>query len=294
MSSVSIIAILYHSGHLVSSLVKDCNTFFTQFELILVNNSPDDPVTCTDPNVKIINADSNLGYGKAINLGIRHAKHSNLLILNPDLIIKKFGFSFPEPDTLFIASGLNESFPFITSYPGVFTNVLRLTIRRMWPHKSTKKWWDYRQKNIASITGKTSVDWVLGSMFITNKHTMQYLDGFDEQFFLFYEEIDLCKRAKEAGAEVYIDPSVKYEHNMIDGATGMDVSEIKTISEIRSFKRYHSKYSGKINLCLSLGFIQLFSVFMILIFDFILLFGKKDGISRKRRIFRYYLKALNA
>jgi GT2 family glycosyltransferase len=57
------------------------------------------------------------------------------------------------------------------------------------------------------------VPWVTGCCFLVRRECLRQLGGFDEDYFLYYEDVDFCRRARQAGWEVWHDPSVRAVHH---------------------------------------------------------------------------------
>ena len=181
----------------------------TNFEIIVVDN--DDKKTIGAelkkrfPKVKYIESKVNIGYGAGNNLGVKHARSENLFILNPDTKIysgdlsklvdyidkhKRIGIVAP-----LLVDKNNQPFPFqgskeLTPKYGIFSLSF---ISKLFPNNRIFKeyWflgWD-KAKN-------QKVDVVPGTAFMIKKELFDRLGGFDEKFFLFFEEFDLCKRIK--------------------------------------------------------------------------------------------------
>jgi GT2 family glycosyltransferase len=80
----SIIVILYHSRDLIHSLLKNIDDVIVNYdEILLVDNSDEDLSEFVSGKVGAIHTGKNIGYGAAINFGVKNAKNDNLIIINP-------------------------------------------------------------------------------------------------------------------------------------------------------------------------------------------------------------------
>jgi N-acetylglucosaminyl-diphospho-decaprenol L-rhamnosyltransferase len=241
MTSISIICVSYYSLHLLEKTIQDLvDNIENEIEIIIVNNSSDENLnSLRSHTIKIITPEKNLGYGGGVNFGLRYAQYENILIINPD--IEVFKFDFPQQNGLFIAGGYRPDKPFGFKFPSVHEDTIGFlfTFLRAYTRHRIK----------CDPSEITKVDWITGSLIATNKTTLERLEGFDESFFLFYEEVDFCKRATKIDIPVFITPEIVYKASSAkEKASSVDVKWLKIRSEIDSFMQYHNKHSSKLTL----------------------------------------------
>jgi len=141
-------------------------------------------------NVKVLISGENLGYGRANNLGISQVKTKYAFILNPDAYLDK--------DTLKelknVKDLLHEEFAILS--PRIFDNK--------------------ENSNLIKVEQKLfiEVDLVKGFAMLLNLKKINFNEIFDRNFFLFLEEVDLCKRIKESGEKIYIAFNAKIYHGV--------------------------------------------------------------------------------
>lgn len=255
-SNITAIVILYRSKHLIKKLIDNIRSKITNLdEIVLVDNSKEDLSEFEGGMVKVFHPGNNLGYGAAINLGVKLAKNENIVAMNPDIEIENFDFNFSVPgEPLYLISGIMDDRLEYPTFPHLFYDTCRLSFCNLskafaplekLSRKTKLNKYDHFQK----------IDWFPGSLIVTNKSTLTKLGGFDESYFLFYEEVDLCMRAHHQEIPVLFTPSIRYRS--IPGKSSVtDVSDVKLVSEVDSFLRYHKEYSDK-RLCrLSSKFIK--------------------------------------
>lgn len=196
-------------------------------EIIIVNNNSPIPIPKSHnifkrekKKIVIINSSCNLGYGKAANLGISHTKTNFLLLLNPDTVLldkniirmvvmmkknKKIAIMGPQ---LLDTSG--EILHSIASIPKIPDAIFALSfLNKLFPNNpySIKYWGLNLNRNLMQ-----KVDSVGGAAMLINKMIFKKLGGFDENFFLYFEEIDLCKRTTDRGYQIWYYPNSKIRH----------------------------------------------------------------------------------
>ena len=136
-------------------------------------------------NVSCILTGENLGYARANNIGLENTKTKYALILNPDSRLTNKTL-----DNFFVAIKKNPDFAMIGPSEINF---------------------DSNKKNIFSNDLK-SVKSIKGYAMFLNLKEFENIGYFDENFFIYLEEIDLCKRLIKNGKKIYTDPSIKISH----------------------------------------------------------------------------------
>ena len=195
----------------VRSLYKQFR--FTQFECIVINNSAEDDLSDLERDFKGLKLiyNSNKGFSQANNLGAKHATGKYLFFLNSDTVVRT---DFTERLLQLFGSkefgvvGLklyNEdgTFQLSTGNEINFINEIK--------NKSEEK--KFRERNIDFISSKekelsdvTEAAWVTGAAMIIKKDNFMNCGGFDETFFLYYEDADICRRLTDAGFKNYFFP----------------------------------------------------------------------------------------
>ncbi len=183
------------------------------------------------PAVRLIRAAENLGFGPANNLGFEVATGRYLVLLNSD--------AFLAPDTLAGAVALMERHPgagiggarlvgedgapqpSARAFPSLWRDALVMSgLAARYPHSRV---WGAPDRSWADPGVAAQVDWVPGAFMIAPRALIQQLGGFDPRFFLYYEEVDLCRRVRAAGKAVWYWPSLEVVH--VGGASSRTVTE---------------------------------------------------------------------
>lgn len=172
-------------------------------------------------SLKIILNKKNLGYAKANNIGIKIAKGEYILILNPDVIIvpnvleKIVGYLKEHPEIGILGPQLLNPngevqyscfrfpkwyIPFLRrSFLGGFPwlkDKLAKYLYANWDHQSIKE-----------------VDWLLGACLLAKRDfLLNNLNGFDEKYFLYFDDVDLCQRCRQKSKKVVYYPKVSLCH----------------------------------------------------------------------------------
>lgn len=247
---ISIIIINYNLAdevrNCVYSLLRFCNP--KHFELILLENGSTEnslhslveELKSNDQlNLKFIHSENNLGFGQACNKATEQAETEILFFLNPDTLIENDLLAqinlqvVPEIYQSNIIAGLKVNSTSIFDYsagyfPNIFFEFLNILLVGRFFEAMLVKLKTYFTKNPLRI------DWVMGSAIMLRKDLFKKLSGFALEYFLYFEEMDLCKRAKMLGYEV------KYFHKI----------EVNHLGSVGSKKNYYfftkMFYKGKL------------------------------------------------
>lgn len=259
---LSIIILNYKTRGLLKQCLKGIQLFDLKldYEIIVVDNhSSDDTIEMMRnefPHIKLIASLVNNGHAAGMNLGIKEAKGKYLLLLNTDIAIldntirKMYDFMEAHPKAglsgpkLLNPDGSTQlsccQFPkfLIPIYRRTplgklpFTKkVLRRYLMLDWDHEETR-----------------TVDWILGACMIARKDAVEKVGPMDERFFLYFEDVDWCRRFWQAGYEVYYIAEVELVHyhrrESAENPGLKGVFSYPTRIHIASWLKYFAKYFG--------------------------------------------------
>ncbi|MDP3685884.1 MAG: glycosyltransferase family 2 protein, partial [bacterium] len=223
---LSIIIVNYGSGRLAKACVDSIRRSAPQAttEVIVVDNaSPDDSqeLLATEvPGVRFIPLEKNLGFARGVNAGIEAARGEFLLILNPDIIVlnaaidRLLEFARRHPRAAVLAGQLmnpngsvqDSCFRFYSP----FTILARRTPLGVLPfgrrHLQDVLLRDYDRASARQV------DWVLGACMLVRRSAMEAVGMMDSRFFLYFEDMDWCRRFWERGHEVWYVPEARFAH----------------------------------------------------------------------------------
>ncbi|MBU1127144.1 MAG: glycosyltransferase family 2 protein [Patescibacteria group bacterium] len=223
-------------------LLKKCLDSVRQLadEIIVVDNGSIDGsakmIDASFPNVVLIENTQNLGFAKAINKGVKKASGKFVFLLNSDTVVRKdalakaFGFLARNPDSI-IGLGLVNPDGSIQSSVYHFPTIWR----------AIKEFWFGIENSYQKYTPKGEdakrVDAVTGAAMIVSKDVFEKLNGFDEKYFFYFEDLDFCRKASKKGISVYYLPFAKILHH--HGASGVDMPKIVHNWLVASSKKYN-------------------------------------------------------
>jgi GT2 family glycosyltransferase len=194
------------------------------FEVIVSDNGSTDGsldfIRENFPQVKLIENGRNLRFAKANNVGIRASQGEYILILNPDTIIHEgaletvIAFADAHPEcgafgcrVLNADGSYQESARPFVSPRGEWLTALYL---RPLGHLSSR----LSSDTYAGWKGNSErrVDWVTGCFIFARAEILRQIGGFDEQFFYYYEDMDLCRQIWKAGRPILYTPAASITH----------------------------------------------------------------------------------
>lgn len=259
--NITFVIVSFRSSHIIEKCIKSINP---KIKIIIVENSNNieikDYLENKFLNVQVIIAKKNLGYGTGNNLGISKVDTQYAFILNPDAILEENSLEKFYKAQFFLKDDFTILAPNLLNNYGYFLN---------------------SNKNINKEI--LEVDYVKGFAMLINLKKIHPKDLFDENFFLFLEEIDLCKRIKQSGGKIFVIQNSKIHH------LGKQASEnILNIELCRNWHwmwslfYYNYKHFGIIT-AYRVAIIRFFSSIFKLFFSFVF-FNKKKILIHYYRI----------
>lgn len=222
MKRVSVIIVNYNTQKVTSECIDSIfeKTSGIDFEVILVDNASTDgskEYFQKDSRIKYIYNDENIGFGRANNLGVKIAEGDNILFLNSDTLLKNNAIKIlsdyldSNPKVGICGGNLidkngNPSYSFSRYYPSIYEELNSLFFNipdiilygKNLNYNSTG-----HPMNVASISGAD---------LMVKKHLIEDGNAFNEKFFMYYEDTELCFRTKKSGYLVQSVPEARIIH----------------------------------------------------------------------------------
>ncbi len=190
-------------------------------EIIVIDNHSDDDsagilrtALTGIPSVQIVESPANAGFGAGYNFAARYAKGEYLLINNPDKNLQKEGVAElikkmkSDPTIGILAPRLlhpdGTARLSMRRYPRVIDVLARRSFLKRIFSRSLRRYLMVDADPLA----EQDVDWIAGGCFLIRRDFFHALGGFDDRFFLFFEDTDLCRRCRGAGKRVLYYPAV--------------------------------------------------------------------------------------
>ena len=254
---LSIVIICWNDSAVIQNCLRSIfeTTRETELEVIVSDNgSTDESVKVIRerfPQVRVIENRANLRFAKGNNVGIHASTGDYVLILNPDTIIHegaldnwvRFADQHPEAGAfgcrVLNSDGSNQepARPFPTATRDLIAALYLRPLALLSDKFVSDCYWGW--------CGDTErvVDWQSGCCVMFRGELLRKLGGFDEQFFYYYEEVDLCKRVWDAGYSILYTPTVTITH--LGGQSTKRFPIAFELDKQVTRYRYHYKYFGQ-------------------------------------------------
>lgn len=250
MPGVSVIIVNYNRLDLTRQAISSLIRYSPEVEIIVVDNSSplDDAGILKDefPFIKYIGLSKNEGFGYANNRGAESALGKYIFLLNNDAFLME--------DTPQILASFCEANPGVgicapkLIYPdgnfqlswGRDPSIINEWIMRRMHRKFDKLCHDYISKIEKQYDKITSVDWLTGAALMIRKDVYNMVGGFDEKYFMYFEDSDLCKRVRDIGYSILYVPTTKVAH--IRNETMKSYTEKVSIEYRKSQILYYRKH----------------------------------------------------
>jgi GT2 family glycosyltransferase len=266
---LSIIIVSFNTAELLKNCLDSLFHYLINidFEIIVVDNNSTDSskemmtsYEKRESRLKCICLDSNIGFGSANNVGIKIANGRNILFLNSDTylidssIITMIDWFNSNNQNVFGAGCLllNKDLTFGVSY-GEFPN-LQTILKEIVLNRFCK----YRAITPSKNDIIKEIDFPCGAFFLVKNDLLKKTGVFDERFFLYFEETDLAKRAKDAGYKILYYGFSKVVH--LGGASAERRSKFITRLNYQSWSKYIIKHHGHVNAFLVKNSLYLFFI----------------------------------
>ena len=242
----------------------------SDYEIIIVdNNSTDKELPEVErkfkkDNIHFYYLDENLGFGRGCNYGFSKSIGEYICFLNPDTIIKENIFPsvielFENDKTIGIIGPLQQTrSPFFDFSAGFSPNIFFELFNLIGLGIFVEGFIIFLYTKLKS--GKLlKVEWILGAAIFISSELFNIINGFDIDYFMFFEEVDLCRRVSNKGYKIVYSPDLKIHH--IGSVSGKKDYKLFTIRTYSSKYIYISKNftSFKKKIMKFLLFTQLFS-----------------------------------
>jgi GT2 family glycosyltransferase len=251
---VSAVVVSFNTrDHLLRCLASLERHVTLPLEVVVVDNASTDgsadSVRGRFPAVRLVANPRNLGFGAACNRGLRAATGAYRLLLNSDaevgpgsvealaaLLDARPDVGIVAPRTRSADGAIQVSFgPALTPWREWTQRRLVRAVRRRDPSALR------RLELLAGVEREPF--WVSGACLLARAEALDAISGFDEGYFLYEEDVDLCVRVRRAGWRVVYTPSAEVVHAL--GASMARAAELARVEYQRSHLRYYARHNGR-------------------------------------------------
>ena len=248
--SVSIILVNYNGANVIINCLQSLQQFLRSisYEVIVVDNASSDgspeAIAATFPQIHLIKQLENRGFGAGNNAGAEIAQGEFLFFLNTDTLItsdilpKLLAVMEAHPDVGIIG-------PKLFNLDGSLQLSVAHEISILGEYKTRKQHAIFKNSTnqsqlLKEFNANQFVDIVIGAALFIRKQLFEELDGFDEAFFMYFEESDLCQRTRDKGWKILYTPDISLIH--LGGYSVNKVSNLMALEYRRSQLYYYQKH----------------------------------------------------
>lgn len=244
MTAISVIVVNYNRRDLLLECLRSIRPD-RPFERIVIDNGSSDgsaeAVAREFPDVRLLRQDRNLGFARAVNLGLRESRGRTVVLLNNDAVVGESAletlddFLQAHPDVGIAGAQLEHGDGRLQNsfdnFPTLGLVMAKGLLRRMNP--------DAYPSKLVEIDGPREVESVIGAALAARRELVERVGPLDEDYFWSLEETDWCRRARTAGFRVMLVPAARVRHH--SGATKALLPARAEVEYVRSLFTYFRK-----------------------------------------------------
>lgn len=220
MADVSAVVVNYKAGRVIGDCLKSLRSEGVA-DIVVADNSPSpDAQSVVGDLAEWFPTGGNYGLGGGTNRGASRTTGEYLLCVNPDVTVEPGAVKAMvdvldgDPGVAIVGPLLENPdgtvYPSPRVFPGLLDSIGHAVIGLVKPDNPFTR--RYKLIDIDHGVSSADVDWVSGACFLMRRSAWDALGGFDESYFMYAEDMDLCWRAKQAGWRVAFEPSARVVH----------------------------------------------------------------------------------
>jgi N-acetylglucosaminyl-diphospho-decaprenol L-rhamnosyltransferase len=258
LESTAIVTVTFNSANQLSAFLGSVGDSeqVTLPVCVVENASPEDKATeqiASEHNAEFLSLDTNLGYGGAVNAAVRRLDPSidTILISNPDvafgrgLVSELATWLRDHPETAAVGPRIlnadGTTYPSARALPSLRTGVGHALFSRVWPDNPWSR--RYRAEAVTNDEARHA-GWLSGSCVMVRRSAFEEVGGFDESYFMYFEDVDLGYRLAKAGWTNDYLPRASATHFGAQ-STSSDPSRMLRAHHDSAMRYLDRKYSAK-------------------------------------------------
>jgi GT2 family glycosyltransferase len=251
MTGVTVVTVTFNSEQVIASCLESCR----DYPVIMIDNASTDGTVAAArrfSHARVIANVANRGFAAAVNQAVRDCDTDFVLLLNPDVTLLTDASPLlascsaegagAAAGQLLGEDGRPQTSFGIRAFPTALTLIFEvLGLNRVFPWNPVNR--RYRD-SLRNPDAAAEVDQPAGAFLLFRKQVWERLGGFDEAFYpVWFEDVDFCKRVREAGYRIVYNPAVKARHRGGHSVRALP-GEYRELCWYVSLLRYASKHFG--------------------------------------------------
>ena len=237
MKSLNDLTVIIVTFNTPRKVILDCiNSISKNVNILIVENSEsfiDKNLVLTKfPNVNVVCTGENLGYGKGNNFGINQVKTDYVLILNPDVICDQKFFTN-------ISTVVEEAKDFTIIGCQYLSDNIFMPAGFFDKNQNNSFIKNFKNNDVKPLS---TVEWVTGCSMLINLKKFSDKNIFDKNFFLYFEEFDLCKSIIKSGGKIYTSRELKIHHLGFQSSLNDDEIENRKMINLKDWHYMWSSF----------------------------------------------------
>ncbi len=219
---VAAVIVNYNAGESLTGCIASISAEEVEEIVVVDNGSVDgsaEAAAASFPDVLMVNPGRNLGYGAGANRGVAETSAPYLLICNPDLVVvpgavRRLVEVLAKDGDVGLAGPMIKElsgvvYPSGREFPSLADAVGHAFLGLVWGGNP----WTRRYRHLGAEQHRArEADWVSGAFFLVRRLAFESVGGFDERYFMYLEDVDLCWRLHRAGWRVRYEPDAAVMH----------------------------------------------------------------------------------
>ena len=222
--------------------------------IVVDNDSKDDSIELAErlnfDKLKIIKNKDNLGFGKACNSGVKNSQSDFILFLNPDAMVyedtfhKLFDYIEKNDNSDVVVYGVQliEDDGKVQRTCARFPNLSNFLVKVLGLNKLNSKYFETYHLEEWNHNETKQIDHVIGAFYLIKREIFNSINGFDERYFVYFEDLDLSKRVHDSGYRTIYLSEIQAYHK--GGGTSEQVKALRFFYSTRSSLIYSFKHLG--------------------------------------------------
>ena len=244
--NIRVITVAYNPGTELEKFAQSLrNALGDEYEFVIVDNGEEHALAhevAAKYDATYLCPGENLGYGRAANLGAEGFSGRWLFVINPDAELRpgcldaliEEASRWPKGGAFgpLIETPEGEVYPSARSFPRVSSGVGHALFADIWPENP----WTRAYRANADIARAHTVDWLSGACLMLRREAFEQIEGFDESYFMFFEDVELGEDLAHAGWESVFVPQARVVHDQ--GASWRERPEAMICAHHKSAAHY--------------------------------------------------------